>query len=204
MDLKTRVDNEQEYASDTCVRKQGIDPKTGGRYLESLVFEVAYKRSAKDTRIRAEGFAGRGVERQIAIFPNKKEVSEWSKSEKKWVPLPADGHIDDPCLVRPLPIEALFDGALAEIEVARVLEVKGNPAILEMKAESEKRGEKRGFARGKAEGLADSILLNLSARGIEVPGDVLERIRTTTDIETLERWLVRATSASSLGDVFEV
>ncbi len=41
------------------------------RYLESLVFEVAYKRSAKDTRIRAEGFAGRGVERQIAIFPNK-------------------------------------------------------------------------------------------------------------------------------------
>ncbi len=204
VDLKTRVDNEQEYASDTCVRKEGIDPKTGGRYLESLVFEVAYKRSAKDTRIRAEGFAGRGVERQIAIFPNKKEVSEWSKSERKWVPLPADGHIDDPCLVRPLPIEALFDGALAEIEVARVLEVKGNPAILEMKAESEKRGEKRGFARGKAEGLADSILLNLRARGIEVPGDVQERIRTTTDIEALERWLVRAISASSLGDVFEV
>ena len=65
-------------------------------------------------------------------------------------------------------------------------------------------GEKRGFARGKAEGLADSILLNLSARGIEVPGDVQERIRTTTDVETLERWLLRAISTSSLEDVFEV
>ncbi len=196
VDLKTRVDDKQEYASDTCVRRKGIDPETGGRYLESLVFEVAYKRSAKDTRLRAEGFARHGVERQIAIFPDKLQVSEWSKSEKNWMPLAADGHIEDPCLVRPLPIAALFDGALAEIEVARVLEAKDNPAILEMKAES----EKRGFARG----LANSVLLNLSARGIEVPGDVQERIRATTRTETLERWLLRAVSASSLEDVFEV
>ena len=41
-DLKTRVDVEHEYASDTCVRKEGIDPATGKRHLEALVFEVEH------------------------------------------------------------------------------------------------------------------------------------------------------------------
>jgi hypothetical protein len=46
VDLKTRVSEEQEFASDTCVRREGIDPETDARYLEELVFEVVYARSA--------------------------------------------------------------------------------------------------------------------------------------------------------------
>ncbi len=76
-DLKTRVSQEQEYASDTCVRRAGIDPATGRRYLEELVFEVVHKRSAKKTKERARGFAARGVRRQVGIFVRQKTVREW-------------------------------------------------------------------------------------------------------------------------------
>ncbi len=74
MDLKTRVSQEQEYASDTCVRRAGIDPATGRRYLEELVFEVVHKRSARKTKARARGFTTRGVRRQIGIFVRQKRV----------------------------------------------------------------------------------------------------------------------------------
>jgi hypothetical protein len=50
-----------KHASDTCVRQAGIDPETGSRYLEELVFEVVHKRSPKKTKARAKGFAARGV-----------------------------------------------------------------------------------------------------------------------------------------------
>lgn len=191
VDLKTRVDDEHEYASDTCVRKTGIDPATGRRYLEELVFEVAYKRSAKETKERARGFAKRGVRRQIGVFVRKKEVREWSQSEDVWQPLDLKSSLEDPCLARPLPIAALFDAARAELAVALALEAKGNPAILEMKAKSEKRGEKR------------ALLTVLSARGFDVSKEVRKRIRATTDVKTLECWLRRAGTASSLEEVLD-
>ncbi|MCP4661480.1 MAG: hypothetical protein GY856_39250, partial [bacterium] len=84
VDLKTRVSKKQEYASDTCVRKAGIDPTTKTRYLEQLVFEVVHKRSKQKTRERASGFAARGVHRQIGIFVREKTVREWLKSENDW------------------------------------------------------------------------------------------------------------------------
>src|SRR6185295_6726480 len=39
-DLLTRHDEESDFATDTCVRKKGVDPETGGRYLEEIAFEV--------------------------------------------------------------------------------------------------------------------------------------------------------------------
>jgi len=39
-DLLTRVADDGDFASDTSVRREGIDPTTGHRYLEELSFEV--------------------------------------------------------------------------------------------------------------------------------------------------------------------
>ena len=89
------------------------------------------------------------------------------------------------------PIRALFDGAMAEIAVARALEAKENPAIVEMKRESE--------ARGRAE----SLLAILEARGISVSDDERARILESSDPETLMRWLRRAGTASSLDEVLD-
>jgi flagellar biosynthesis/type III secretory pathway protein FliH len=113
------------------------------------------------------------VRRQIAVFVREKKVCEWSKTSDGWRTLDPRRSLRDPCLVRPLPIRALFDGALAETAVARALEAKDNPAIVEMKKESEARGREEGEARGREEGeargRAESLLTILEARGIRCP-----------------------------------
>ena len=203
VDLKTRVSEKREYASDTCVRRAGIDPATGRRYLEELVFEVVHKRSAKETKARAEGFAARGVRRQIGIFVKDKTVREWLEGE--WgEPLDPGLDLRDPCLAVALPLAAFFDPVLAEEAITRALEAKDDPVILEIKSKSEKRGlaegETRGRAEGETRGRAEALLTVLSARGFVI-SEVRERILATTDRETLDRWLRRAASASSLEEV---
>ncbi len=208
VDLKTRVSKRNEYASDTCVRRAGIDPATGRRYLEELVFEVVHKRSAKATKARARGFAARGVRRQIGIFVRRKTVREWLSEKNDWgKSLDLGRSLRDPCLDVPLPLAALFDPALAELAITRALEAKGDPGILEIKDKSEKRGRAQGKAEGLAEGekrgRAESILTVLHARGFVLSEELRERILAATDPETLERWLRRAVSASSLDEMLE-
>ncbi len=199
-DLKTRVDVEHEYASDTCVRRAGIDPTTGTRYLEELVFEVVHKRPKQETDTRAEGFAARGVPRQIGVFVRKKVVCEWVKSENNWgESLDLRQSLRAPCLAVPLPLAALLDPELARKAIARALEAKGDPSILEMK----KKSEKRGRSQGKAEGLAEAVLILLRSRGFVLSEEEDERIRATTDVERLRRWLRRTASAASKGEVFD-
>ncbi|MCP4659989.1 MAG: hypothetical protein GY856_31690 [bacterium] len=177
---------------------------------------MVHKRSKKATKARARGFAARGVHRQIGIFVREKTVREWLKSENDWgEPLDLRGSLRDPCLAVPLPLAALLDPALAQEAITRALEAKDDPVILEIKDRSEERGEKRGSAQGRAEGekrgraqgkaeeRVESILTVLSARGFVVSEEVRERIRATTEPETLKRWLRRAVSASSLDEVLD-
>ncbi|MEM9459698.1 MAG: hypothetical protein AAGF11_36310 [Myxococcota bacterium] len=46
-DLLTRAGPRSDFATDTCVRRSGIDPQTGSRYLEELAFEVVNEQSNK-------------------------------------------------------------------------------------------------------------------------------------------------------------
>ncbi len=200
VDLKTRVNVKQEFACDTCVRKAGIDPETGTRYLEELVFEVVYERSHQDTNRRADAFARRGVRRQIAIFVKTGEVKEWSMASQGWRQLDLRRNLQDRCLVQPLPLRALFDAARAEVAMARVLEAKGNPAIIEMKEQSKAEGR----AEGHAEGRAESLLAIFEARGFTPSEKARSRILATTDRETLERWVHLAVTAPSLDEMLGV
>jgi len=226
VDLKTRVSEEQEFASDTCVRREGIDPETDARYLEELVFEVVYARSAADTDSRARAFAERGVRRQVAIFVKSGEVKEWSTAKMGWRVLDKRRSLRDPCLVRPLPLRALFSAAEAEVETVLALEAKGNPAIVRLKEESKEQGRVEGEARGRAEGeargraegeargraegeargrvkgRAEALLTFLGIRGLTPTVEVRERALATTDLGTLDRWLHSAATASSLDEVF--
>ena len=195
VDLKTRVAEGTDFASDTCVRKDGEDPRTGERYLEELVFEIVSKRSLEDTDRRARAFAERGVRRQIAIFVKQGEIREWSVRNNGWKRLDPRRSLHDPCLAHPLPIKALLDSAEAELATARALEAKGNPVIVDMK--------ERGRAEGEARGRADALLTVLSARGFEVTEAVREQILATTDRDSLDRWLHRAGTASTLDKVLD-
>ena len=49
-DLLTRPTTGSEFATDTCVRKEGEDPSTGTRYLEEVAFEVVNEQSHRSIR----------------------------------------------------------------------------------------------------------------------------------------------------------
>ncbi|MFI6966390.1 hypothetical protein [Streptomyces sp. NPDC050255] len=63
-------------------------------------------------------------------------------------------------------------------------------------------GRSEGRAEGRAEGIAQGILLFLARAGVDVPDEARERITTCGDLETLNRWLLRAPTAQSVEDVF--
>src|SRR5690606_3130170 len=95
-DLLTRFGPKSDFATDVCVRKVGIDPETGARYLEELAFEIVNQQSLRHITVRAEDIIGRGVRRLIVIFAKRREVTEWSQAEHRFVPLPLDGMLEDP------------------------------------------------------------------------------------------------------------
>jgi hypothetical protein len=111
-DLLTRHDPDSDFASDTCVAKEGIDPETGTRYLEEIAFEVVSEQDESDVTEKARRMHRRGVRRIFALFVKKdRRVSEWSPKTNRWVPLAPDATIEDPCLVKPLDVAALLDAA---------------------------------------------------------------------------------------------
>jgi hypothetical protein len=194
-DLITHVLHGSDFASDTCIRRRGEDPTTGGRYLEELAFEVVHEQPLKKVTERAEDWSRRGVRRVFAIFVKKGTVEEFLPSTKKWRLLDLGGVISDPCIVRALSVKGLLDAAVAESEVARALEAKDNPAILSMKAASEERGERR-------EAVA-AVLTVLASRGLDVPARVRAALEGSDDLAELRRWLARAVTAASADDVLD-
>ncbi len=208
-DLKTRATKDEEFASDACLLKDGIDPSTGRRHLEELSFEVVNKRSQSKVDARARAFAARCVRRQIAIFVNKGVVSEWDKDEQVWRPLDPQRRIHDKCLARPLEVAALLDATRADDEVVRALEVKGIPAIVEMKAKSRARGFEEGHgeghveghAEGEAQGLAKAILRVFKSHGVTLDAENRQTILECQDMALLERLFDKAIEASSASEI---
>jgi hypothetical protein len=60
----------------------------------------------------------------------------------------------------------------------------------------------RELIQGRLEGESDALLAVLAARGLDVPREVRDRIRSATDVEQLRKWISRAAVATSLDDVF--
>ncbi|MEU1491490.1 hypothetical protein ABZ456_14685 [Streptomyces sp. NPDC005776] len=63
-------------------------------------------------------------------------------------------------------------------------------------------GRAEGRTEGRAEAIAQGILLFLAQAGVDVSDEARERITTCGDLDTLNRWLLRAPTARSAEDVF--
>jgi hypothetical protein len=187
--LLTRYGEESDFASASCVYKDGVDPSTGTRYLEEMTFEMISEHNEQDVTEKAVAMQRRGVRRIFALFLEEPRLSEWSPGSQSWHPLDAGSRIEDPCLAAPLPVAALLDANLADNAVAEALIAKGNPAILNLKAAAEARGEAR------------SILKILDMRGIAVSPELQEEILRCSDLDRLDRWLHRAAFASSADEL---
>ncbi|HEY7215418.1 MAG TPA: hypothetical protein VIC28_12360, partial [Thermoanaerobaculia bacterium] len=197
-DLLTRHDQESDFATDTCVYKEGVDPATGGRYLEEIAFEVVSEQNEGYVTEKALRMHRRGVRRIFSVWvKGPRRVCEWSSESRSWRPLEAGSRIEDPCLAAPVVVAALLDAAAADKAVVEALVVKGNPEIRNREAAAEARGE----AKGEAMGRAAAILEVLAARGIPVSTDQRQAISRSRDLDRLSRWLRRAAVASSAGEV---
>lgn len=161
-DLLTRVSRGSDFATDTSVRKAGIDPASGHRHLEELSFEIVSTQTEKDITTRAEDLSARGVRRVFAVFVKRGAVAEWSPAQGKWQDLPQDTAIEDPCFVQPLPVRALLSAAENEEAVARALLAKKAPALEQAQQAARQEGVLEGLRRA-IEGLC-------SVLGVELTG----------------------------------
>ncbi len=220
-DLITRFGGKSDFATDTCIRKTGKNPRTGERYLEEVAFEVVHTQSDKEVRTRAEDISARGVRRFFAIFVKKGVVAEWLAKQKTFAPLDLDGEISDRTLATPVRVRALLDAVEADNGVARALLAKNNPVLeAEQKRlheqgleEGRVRGVEEGRAKGVEEGVlkgrevgllegkASAVIAVLVARGQSISPDLRKAILACTDERTIDAWLRKAATASSADEL---
>jgi hypothetical protein len=197
VDLVTRHGPTTDFASDACVRREGIDPAIGRRHLEEIAFEVVSEQREKLATKKAEHMRRRGVRRIFAVWVKSGEVGEWSSEDRAWRRLEVGAKIEDPCLVKPLEVVALLNAAVADNAVVEALAAKGNPAILARDAAAKAEGK----AEGRAEGAARAVLKFLAARGIAVSEAQRQEILDCRDLDRLDRWADRAATASSAAEI---
>jgi hypothetical protein len=185
VDLLTRHDQESDFASDTCVRKEGVDPSTGARYLEEIAFEVVSEQNEGWVTEKAKRMHRRGVRRIFTVWVKAQRICEWSAENGGWRILEPDSQIEDPCLVAPLTVAALLDAVKADFAVIGAMAAKGSPAIRQRDAAA----------------LAGSVLEVLEARGVAVSESQRQEISTCQDLDRLHQWLRQAALASSAEDL---
>jgi hypothetical protein len=190
-DLLTRVGPQSDFATDVCVRRDGIDPATGTRYLEELAFEIVSEQSLRSITARAEDLTNRGVRRVIAIFVKTNSVREWSRERGEWVTLPSDGVLEDPTLIRPVPIRALLDGRAAHDAVIDAHDERNSPRMAAIKAGQFAQGVAQGVARGDAEGRKQALekAIEVACELLGIPFGGPERARLepldATELDTM-------------------
>jgi len=203
-DLLTRTSRVDDVAPDVSVYPDAPDPRTGGRQLEQLAFEIISTQSLGRATTKAVKLTARGVRRVFAIDVERSRVLEWSTDRDTWHELDAAGHIADPALEVPLPIEAMVHAAKADDAVARALVARHNPVIEAVRAEDRAAGKAEGKIEGKAEGKIEALIAILAARDTDPGSAARERILRERDPQRLDRWIVRAATAATIAEILAV
>lgn len=221
-ELLTRMAEKSNFATDVCIRKEGIDPETNTRYLEEIAFEIVNTQRKRNVTEKADDMAIRGVRRVFAVFLKAGHVAEWSAEHRKFIAFEKDALIHDPAFVRPVPVQAILDQTLGEDEVAMALIAKRNPAIVKRERDVEQKSRKKGLAEGRKKGLEKglekgrkqgldtglevgrTLLLGMiQMRFGEVPTLIKQKIEAA-DAPMLQAWGQKLLTSSSLDLVFAV
>jgi Uma2 family endonuclease len=231
IDMLTRTSETTNLAPDASVYPRERDPRTGGRQLEHLAFEVVSTETLGHAADKAAKLAARGVRRLFAIDVERARAFEWSHELGTWSVLDRRDSIDDPALAVALPVDALVHAAKADDAMARALLAKRNPVLIAAlesthadgrargEAEGRARGEADGRARGEADGRARgeadgrsrgeveamgrAIVVVLDRRGLALGPEQRSRIVGERDVACLERWLALAVTCKAVGELFD-
>jgi Uma2 family endonuclease len=212
-DMLTRTSLKGDMAPDASVFPAARDPRTGGRQIEALAFEVLSTERLGHAARKARALTERGVRQVFAIDVKRKSALVWSQATNAWKILPLGDAIEDRALALPLPLRALVDAASCDDAVAQALLAKKNPVLaaalagarqegrLEGQLEGERKGERRGERKGERKGVIRALLAVLAARGFKLRKKHEKQIRSTEDDVLLASWLMRAVSCASVDDL---
>jgi Uma2 family endonuclease len=190
-DMLTRTATKADFAPDGSIYPIARDPRTGGRQLEVLAFEVVSSESLVNAARKAASLVARGVRRVFAIDVERQRALEWSVAVDGWEMLANDAAIEDVALVLPLRVHDLVTAASADDAVARALLAKGNPVV------------GAALDTREAETKANAIITVLRSRGLAPTSDERERLLAMRSIEALDRLLERVGTCSTAASLFD-
>jgi Uma2 family endonuclease len=211
-DMLTRLSETSDRAPDASVYPRAPDPRTGGRQIEQLAFEVVNTEALSHAAKKAADLTARGVRRVFAVDVERVRAFEWSHELGTWSLLDLTMSIEDPALAIPLPLEALTRAAKTDDAVARALLAKRNPVLVAVMAEAQAEAQAQGKAEGKAEGNAEGlargkalmILRVLANRQLVPTPDERDALFAEHDLDRLDRWLDCAMACASVADVLSI
>jgi Putative restriction endonuclease len=216
-ELTTRFSEGSDFASDVCVRKEGIDLETDRRYLEELAFEVVNKQGTGVARDKADEMAKRGVRRVLGVFVRRGYIAEWSRELGKFVQVDLAAMFVDELFVKPIPFKVLLDRASAEDEVVQALAIKGNSEIDKIREDGEKKGRKEGRKEGREEGRKEGRKEGLKTGQLDGRREsLLEQLEdqfgsvaakykaliSAGDLDALRTWSKKLLTSQHIDDVF--
>jgi hypothetical protein len=213
--MLTRTSRLDDIASDASVYPIARDPRTGGRKLEELAFEIASTESLARAARKAGKLATRGVRRVFAIDIEQQCVSEWSNDAGAWSTLDPDGSIEDITLAAPLSVAAVVRADAAEDAVVWALLAKKNPVLvakleaqhaiaLREETDARREGEPIGLVpEGDARAKAKAVLMLLDTRKIELTTEQRARILDERGRARLTGWLLAAATRADAAEFFK-
>ena len=189
-DMLTRTSEINDFAPDASIYPRAPHPKTGGRQLEHLVFEVVSTQTLANAGHKAATLIERGVRRAFALDTERERGLEWSTATDSWEILAPDAVIEDEVLAAPLPIRDLVSATTTDNAVARALLHKGNPVLRDKSAKDREEGRAKGREEGRADGLARAVVEIVTSRGDKLSAEHREKlfaIRNETRLVALLR-----------------
>ena len=133
-DMLTRPSEKGDMAPDGSVYPAAPEPKTGGRQLEQLAFEIVSTEALGHAAKKAAAFTSRGVRRVFAIDVERRRALEWSRPTGAWQILSREAIIEDPVFALLLPGHDLVSAAKAD-DAARAQLAKQNPIFMDALAD---------------------------------------------------------------------
>ena len=204
-DMLTRTSVKNDLAPDASVFPSARDPRTGGRQIEELAFEVLSTERLGHAAKKARALTERGVRRVFAVDVERKRALVWSTTTNTWQMLPLDSAIEDHALALPLPLRALVEAVSSDDAVAQALLAKKNPVIATALASAERKGKaegrREGERRGAIKGAIKTLLAVLAARGLTVRKKHEKQIREADDEAVLAAWIVQAVTCASVDEL---
>ena len=116
--------------------------------------------------------------------------------------LPSPPQFQEPLLSNlPPPPEDPKDFAQWAQNLAELSEQRAQTERQEGRTEGKAEGVREGLRDGEILGVANALLMILRARGVAIPSEVEERIRTCTDPKLLACWIQRAATGSHVEEI---